>query len=76
MKYFNITLFFFTSLCFYGQDEPQFTIKGAKKAEDLGYVSKRRAVDCNKDLEWERGSTVVFHKKSRKTLYRYLRFLL
>ena len=29
-------------------------------------ISKRKAIDCNKELEWEEGNSVVFHKRSRK----------
>ena len=66
MKYivFNLSLFCLISV--FSQDDPKFTIKGAKTADDLGYVSKRKALDCNKDLEWYPGSSVVYHKKSGK----------
>ena len=41
-------------------------VKGSKKMKDMGYVSKRKALDCNKDLEWSPGTTIVFHKRSGK----------
>ena len=75
MKYFVLNLLLFCLINVFSQGEPKFTIKGAKTADDLGYVSKRKALDCNKDLEWYPGSSVVYHKKS-VSLYRYLCCLL
>ena len=66
MKYRLLFLIYFSFLKINAQGEPKFTIKGAKKVEDQGYVSKRKALDCNKDLEWYQGSPVVYHKKSGK----------
>ena len=66
MKYLVLNLSFFCFMGIFSQDEPKFTIKGAKTVDDLGYVSKRKALDCNKDLEWYPGSSVVYHKKSGK----------
>ena len=53
---------FFCGVTSFAQNNQKFTIKGAKSVDDLGYVSKRKVVDCNKELEWEEGSTVVFLK--------------
>ena len=59
MKYIFLFLIVFSFSKINAQGEPKFTIKGAKKVEDLGYVSKRKALDCNKDLEWYQGSSIV-----------------
>ena len=61
---FLIYLFLFSSI--HSQGEPKFMVKGSKKIKDMGYVSKRKALDCNKDLEWSPGTSIVFHKKSGK----------
>ena len=66
MKYLSIISTYFIISTFSGQNNQKFTIKGAKSVEDQGYVSKRKAIDCNKELEWEEGNSVVFHKRSRK----------
>ena len=50
----------------YSQDDLKFTIKGAKTVANNEYVSKRKALDCNKDLEWTPGSSIIYHKKSGK----------
>ena len=61
---FLISLFLFSSI--HSQGEPKFMVKGSKKMKDMGYVSRRKALDCNKDLEWSPGTSIVFHKKSGK----------
>ena len=61
---FLISLFLWCPL--HSQEEPKFMVKGSKKMKDMGYVSRRRALDCNKDLEWSPGTSIVFHKKSGK----------
>ena len=66
MKALLFLITFFLVNPFISQDEPKFTVKGSQKTKDMGYVSKRKALDCNKDLEWFPGTTIVFHKKSGK----------
>ena len=66
MKFLFFFLYLISTIFVRSQSEPKFTIKGAKTVDDLGYVSKRKALDCNKDLEWYQGSSVVYHKKSGK----------
>ena len=66
MKVFLSLISLFLWFSIYSQEEPKFSVRGGQKTRDLGYVSKRKALDCNKDLEWAPGSTIVFHKKSGK----------
>ena len=66
MKAFLFLILLFLFNPFISQDEPKFVVKGSQKTKDMGYVSKRKALDCNKDLEWSPGTTIVFHKKSGK----------
>ena len=46
----NFILIFFCGVTSFAQNDQKFTIKGAKSVDDLGYVSKRKAVDCNLSL--------------------------
>ena len=66
MKVFLSLISFFLCCLIHSQEEPKFSVRGGQKTRDLGYVSKRKALDCNKDLEWSPGTTIVFHKKSGK----------
>ena len=56
----NFILIFFCGVTSFAQNDQKFTIKGAKSVDDLGYVSKRKAVDCNKELEWEESDELKF----------------
>ena len=64
------------SICFFiafnsnfGQEdgEPQFTVRGGAKVKGADrYTPKRKASDCNNDLEFDQGNKLVYHKKTRK----------